>query len=42
MDLDQELLMKQGWDVDGVELKVRLDFGAGFLDYRGWYQNPGA
>ncbi len=37
-----ELLMKQGWDVDGVEFKVRLEFGAGFLDYRGWYKNPGA
>lgn len=25
-----------GWDVDGVEFKCRLDFGAGWLDWRGW------
>lgn len=31
-----------GWNVDGVEVKVRLDFGAGFTDYRGVYMNPGA
>jgi hypothetical protein len=33
---------KSGWDVDGVEVRVILDFGAGFIDYRGWYQNAGA
>lgn len=33
---------RAGWDVDGVELRVILDFGAGFIDWRGWYQNPGA
>ncbi len=26
-----------GFDVDGVKVKVRLDFGAGFVDWRGWY-----
>jgi len=31
-----------GFDVDGIETKCRLDFGAGFIDYRGWYSNPGA
>ena len=31
-----------GFEVDGVEMKCRLDFGAGFTDYRGWYSNPGA
>ena len=36
------LQMREGFDIDGVEFKVRLDFGAGFLDYRGWYKNPGA
>jgi hypothetical protein len=30
------------WDVDGVEVRVILDFGAGFIDWRGWYQNAGA
>lgn len=33
---------RAGWDVDGVEIRVILDFGAGFVDWRGWYVNPGA
>ncbi len=33
---------RSGWDVDGVEIRVILDFGAGFIDHRGWYMNPGA
>ena len=33
---------RNGFEVDGVEIKVRLDFGAGFVDWRGWYANPGA
>lgn len=33
---------KAGWDVDGVEIRVILDFGAGFIDWRGWYANEGA
>jgi phage head maturation protease len=32
---------RAGFEVDGVEVKVRLDFGAAFLEHRGWYQNPG-
>jgi len=31
-----------GFRVDGVEVKVRLDYGAGFVDHRGWYYNDGA
>ncbi len=31
-----------GWDVEGVEIRVILDFGAGFIDHRGWFQNAGA
>lgn len=31
-----------GFDVDGLEIKVRLDVGAAVLDYRGFYKNPGA
>lgn len=31
-----------GFEVDGVEMKIRLDFGAGVIDWRGLYQNPGA
>ena len=33
---------RQGFDVDGLEIKVRLDFGAGFVDWRGFYRNDGA
>lgn len=33
---------RAGFEVDGVEVKVRLDFGAAFLEHRGWHQNPGA
>ena len=29
-------------DVDGVEIKCRLDFGAKAIDWRGLYKNPGA
>ena len=32
---------KQGWSVDGVEYKVRIDAGAKALDYRGLYFNDG-
>jgi phage head maturation protease len=31
-----------GFDIDGVEYKVREDFGAAVLDWRGLYKNPGA
>lgn len=33
---------RNGFDIDGVETKVRLDFGCGFVDWRGWFYNPGA
>jgi phage head maturation protease len=33
---------RHGFDVDGLEIKVRLDFGAGALDWRGWFTNAGA
>lgn len=33
---------KNGFEIDGVQIKVRLDFGAGFVDWRGWYMNAGA
>jgi hypothetical protein len=31
-----------GFDVDGVELKARLDFAAKAIDHRGFWKNPGA
>ncbi|MCC8936873.1 HK97 family phage prohead protease [Bradyrhizobium sp. Arg68] len=32
---------RAGFEVDGVQVKVRLDFGGGFVDWRGWYSNAG-
>lgn len=29
---------KVGFEVDGVQIKVRLDFGAGWLDHRSWFR----
>jgi phage major head subunit gpT-like protein/phage head maturation protease len=33
---------RAGFEVDGVQIRARLDFGAGALDFRGVYANPGA
>lgn len=33
--------MKDGWNPDGVEYKVRIDVGAYAVDYRGMYRNEG-
>ena len=33
---------QQGFDVDGIKIKARLDFGAGVIDYRGLFKNAGA
>jgi len=33
---------RTGFDVDGLEIKARLDFGAKAIDRRGLYRNPGA
>ena len=30
-----------GFDTDGVRYKIRLDFGAAFVEPRGWFCNPG-
>lgn len=32
---------REGFNVDGLEIKARLVFGAGVIDYRGFYKNPG-
>ena len=32
---------KQGFEVDGVEIKARMDFGAAALDFRGMQKNAG-
>jgi phage head maturation protease/phage major head subunit gpT-like protein len=33
---------RAGFEVDGVQIRARLDFGAGALDFRGVYANAGA
>jgi len=33
---------RMGFDVDGVEIKCRHDFGAAAADFRGLYKDPGA
>lgn len=33
---------EEGFTVDGMRWKVRLDFGVGVIDWRGAYKNPGA
>jgi hypothetical protein len=33
---------RMGWDVDGMELKVRLDFAAKAIDFRGLYRSTGS
>lgn len=33
---------RQGFDVDGMEIKARLDFAAKAIDWRGLFKNPGA
>jgi hypothetical protein len=33
---------KQGFEIDGVEIKARMDFGAAAIDYRGMQKNAGA
>ncbi len=33
---------REGFEVDGMEIKARLVFGAGWIDYRGVYKNAGA
>lgn len=33
---------RQGFNVDGMEVKVRDDFGAAVVEWRGFYKNPGA
>ncbi|WP_375207253.1 prohead protease/major capsid protein fusion protein [Hyphococcus sp.] len=32
---------RPGWEIDGIEVRVRLSFGCGFVDFRGWQKNPG-
>jgi len=38
---DPYLETKEGWRIDGVEWKVRLDYGVGAIDYRATVTNAG-
>ncbi|MGH8502007.1 MAG: hypothetical protein ACREVE_05945 [Gammaproteobacteria bacterium] len=33
---------KEGFEIPGISFRVLHDFGAGIVDYRGAYKNPGA
>jgi len=33
---------REGFNIDGIEIKARHDFAAKAIDYRGLYKNPGA
>lgn len=37
-----QLFTREGFEVDGIEYKIRMDFGAGFTDHRGWFLSPSA
>lgn len=32
---------RPGWEIDGLEIRVRMSFAAGFVDHRAWFKNPG-
>jgi hypothetical protein len=33
---------RQGFEVDGIEMKARMDFAAAAIDYRGLQKNAGS
>ena len=35
------LASREGFEVDGMQIKIRYDFAAKVLDWRGFYKNPG-
>lgn len=37
-----EILAEEGFTVDGLRMRVRHDFGAGFIEHRAAFRNPGA
>lgn len=41
-EVGPQVSTREGFDVDGVELKIRLDFAAKAIDHRGMFKNAGA
>lgn len=37
-----EIETRAGFEVDGTQMRVRLDVGAGWVDHRAFFKNPGA
>jgi hypothetical protein len=37
-----EVIVREGFEIDGLQMKGRLDFGAGVMDWRGLYRANGA
>jgi hypothetical protein len=37
-----QVIAREGFEIDGMQFKVRLDFGCGVLDWRGLYKANGA
>jgi hypothetical protein len=36
-----QIQSRAGFHVDGLEVRISLDWGAGFVEHRGWYSNAG-
>ncbi len=41
-DAGPQISQREGFEVDGLEVKARLDFGCGWVSPVGWVQNTGA
>ncbi|MBQ0822105.1 Mu-like prophage major head subunit gpT family protein [Microvirga sp. HBU67558] len=35
-----QITTQAGFEIDGVKFRIRMDFGAGFVDWRSWYKSP--
>ncbi len=41
-EIGPQVFSEVGFDVDGIRFKVRLDFGGGWVEHRGFWKQPGA
>jgi hypothetical protein len=37
-----QVFSEVGFDIDGLRLKCRLDYGGGWVEHRGFWKQPGA